>query len=311
MGKIISYGIIILLSIFVIYQIIKERKKEGDRTNAFKLAVPSIIAIAALLFPLLSNGETLSVVYPNVEKYIENNKKLATENHDLKGILARREKEKDELSKKNDSLNKKNFAEIKQIEITKDGLKLPNVDGVVASVNGENYFNESTLNSLSEKEMKYNDNNKTLYIGKESDKVEKVRLEDVTNILYSGDNYQIVGLENSDMDNFKVAGKEIDSGFVLGMSEYQEKGSFVLINLDEDYSNIEFDLGRVDADSDSIDDGNLKLIGDEKIRAQEKINAEETSRHYSFGVRGVKSLKIGIYGSASEYGFYNLILTKK
>lgn len=159
--------------------------------------------------------------------------------------------------------------------------------------------------------MKYNDSSKKLYIGKESDKVEKVRLVDVPNILYSGDNYQIVGLENSDMDSFKVAGKEIDSGFILGMSEYQEKGSFVLINLDKEYSNVEFDLGRVDSDSDSIDDGNLKLIGDDKIRAQEKINAEETSRHYSFGVRGIKSLKIGGYGSSSEFGFYNLILTKK
>lgn len=312
MGEIVSYGIIALLVLVVVFHMRRVHAQErGNLSAVLTIAIPNIVAIAALLFPLLSSGETLSVIYPNVEEYIENNQELTEENADLKALIAKQEKEKSDLSEKNESLNEKNFAEIEPLKLVVNGLENEGTENLIASINGDNYYNESVLKTLSGEEMIYNDEDSTLYIGKEADKVEKVPLEEVSNILYSGENYKVFGLDTDNIEGFKVAGNEINTGFILTTSRYSEKGSFVLINLNDEYSNIEFDFGKVDSDSRYIEDANLKITSDEKVTKQEKINAEVPSHHYSFSVQGVKSLKIALYDSGSEFGFYNMVLTKK
>ncbi|MDH6365646.1 cell division protein FtsB [Enterococcus sp. PF1-24] len=310
-GKILYCAVLIIALVVAVFIYAKNKNDNvhDKHTNGMiTLIVTIIIGLAPVVMTLFSSEATIQVFAPEVEGKIRENDDLKKEVNNLEETIANLEQEKKELKDKNDKLNEKNFAEIIQSKLVVDGLELDGSKKSMAIVDGENYFHEDIFNELVEKNIQYDDEKDKIFVGnKEINEVTKVTLEKVSNVLYDGN-----GLNEYNTDStgtFFVGGNEYSKGFVLEISDYKKDGTYGLFNLDGKFSKIEFCVGKEDS-SYRIDDAKMKVFLDGEIIAEETISAQIPYMHFEFDVKDAKSLKIALFDSESEFGFYDVMLTK-
>lgn len=163
------------------------------------------------------------------------------------------------------------------------------------------------MDSILNKKVNYDLEENKIYVGGADKQITKISLSDSYDLLYGGERF--ISLNDADED-YSVAGKGIDNGFILKDSSFYNKGSYVLMNVEGKYTSIEFDVGKLDSKSDSIEDGKLKIELDGVKKYNEVISAEIATKHYTFDISGTKTLKISVQDSSSKFGFYNVILNK-
>ncbi|EUJ40756.1 hypothetical protein PWEIH_03226 [Listeria weihenstephanensis FSL R9-0317] len=179
-------------------------------------------------------------------------------------------------------------------------------NNVIAAVNDSIYYNEDILKSLIDQELNYDEDAKTIYIGSKSDqKVTKQALSEQYSILYGGENY--TSLENTDED-YHVGGKIINDGFIF--KEYSFGDNIALLNTDTKFTKMEFDIGKLDESTSSLEDAKMKVELSGVQKYQENIRADITSHHYEYDITDATTVKFLISDSRSGFGIYNIIFTK-
>lgn len=294
----------LVLSFYFLWQTTKN--KDEQKSDMLKVGIPLLIPLIAFIFPLFEPKAVTQIIVPELEEKIEENKKLKSEVQELNELIASKDKEQKNASAKIKELNEKNYAELSKAALIQDGLEKKDVKGSVALVNNKTYYEENMLNDLLGESITYNPEEKKIYIGSE-EKITKQSLSEVYSILYNGENMESL---NDAKEEYKVAGKFIDNGFVLGSSKFYEKGSYALMNVDGKYSTIEFDVGCIDGKYGSGKDGKLKIELDGEKKDGGLVEGDIATKHYSFDISGAKTLKINMLDSESNFGFYNVVFQK-
>ncbi|EUJ22709.1 hypothetical protein PGRAN_12194 [Listeria grandensis FSL F6-0971] len=187
-----------------------------------------------------------------------------------------------------------------------NGLLKEDGNTAVANVNDSLYYNEDILKNLIKQELSYNEDTKTLYIGSGGNqKITKQTLAEQYGILYGGENY--TSLEDADED-YHVGGELINDGFVF--KGYSFLNNMALLNTDNQFTKIEFDIGKVDESTSSLEDGKLKIELNGEKKYQENIRADITTHHFEYDITDAKTLKFLLADSDSSFGVYNVIFTK-
>lgn len=285
------------------------RKGEKDKKEIWALLIGQLIPLFALLLPIILPQEGTKVFFPEMEKKITETKQLQEEIKEKDKLISEASMAQKKANEKIDNLNSKNYADLKKVNLVEDGLKVEDQISI-ALVNDSVYINDQALQKMLSQEINYDEDNSTIYIGSQGNKVSKEQLSDDYSLLYSGQSYKSFGNKDHKIpDNYTVAGKELADGFILESSSWQD--SFVLIRLDDKFSSIEFDVSKSDiSEGSNIRDGKLIIDLDGKEKYKETINAQIASQHYQFDTTGTKTLKINISDSPSEFSFYNVIFNK-
>lgn len=302
------YGLVVIVVGMLGYKFYKSEDRNFSKT--VEIFLPMFVALAPILLTILPTEKAIEVAFPDVEKYINRADDLEKENKELSENIVNLQKESTKMKNKNKLLGEKKYAEISDTELVVDGLMVKAKNNLVANVDGDHYYHENILKNVTGKEIQYDDDQNKIFIGnQEINKINKIKFEDVKKLLYSGKNE--INYEEEENDSFLVAGKEQKHGFVLTNSKYSREGSYGLFNLDGKYSKIEFDIGKVDdSNSSYIEDAKMKIFLDNELSEEHKISAELADTHFEIPVNNAKSLKILLTDSGSNFGFYNIVLTK-
>ncbi|MDT2751531.1 MULTISPECIES: hypothetical protein [Enterococcus] len=309
MYKTIIITVIIVSIISSLWGYSRIPNRDKHRREFATLGIGLIIPLFTLIVPLIMPQEGTKIIFPELEKKIEENNKLKKTVEEKDKIILNTTKEKENLSDQVKNLNEKNFAELKSTNLVIDGLK-KDTKGSVALVNNSTYINQDTVQKILDQQTLYDENDETIYIGTKDKKVTKDALEDDYTMLYNGEGYLSLGsMEDSSIKEPKVAGVEMTQGFILEGSRYNDV--YGLFRLDGKYSSIEFDAGMMDnTDAYSIENGVIKLELDDEEKHKDKISTDISSKHYKFDVTDAKTLKIILSDSNTKFGFYNVIFNK-
>lgn len=203
-------------------------------------------------------------------------------------------------------MSKKNFAELSKVALVSDGLPIKDGNNTVASVNGSTYYNEDIVKNLVGEDANFDEDSKTVYIGSESDqKVTKQLLSDQYSMLYGGEHYESL---KEPEEEYHVGGELIKDGFVFESSLFYD--SVALLNTNQKFTKVAFDIGKVDESKGSLEDGKLKVSLNGENKYQETVKADVTSTHYEYDITDVKTLKLELSDSGSAFGVYNMVFTK-
>ena len=311
---VVFLGIILLLifiSMFLFWRLNTRKKNQHEQTESdlikeFSPLIVAYVGIFITALPYLVPEEKVPVFFPEYEDKISEIDELKKENSELKSVIADQTQEKTKLSKKNKDLEEKNYAELTKASLVVDGLAIEDGNNVVADVNDTFYYNEDVLKNFVDQEINYNDEDKTIYIGKKSDqKITKQKLSEQYGILYGGKDYK--SLKDVE-DDYYVGGENIEGGFVINGSTWRE--NFALLNTNNKFIKVEFDVGRTDEPSNSLENGKMKIEFNGEKKHQESIRADITTQHYEYDITNVETLKIALADSNSTFGFYNIVFTK-
>ena len=284
----------------------QHEQTESDLIKEFSPLIVAYVGIFITALPYLVPEEKVPVFFPEYEDKISEIDELKKENSELKSVIADQTQEKTKLSKKNKDLEEKNYAELTKASLVVDGLAIEDGNNVVADVNDTFYYNEDVLKNFVDQEINYNDEDKTIYIGKKSDqKITKQKLSEQYGILYGGKDYK--SLKDVE-DDYYVGGENIEGGFVINGSTWRE--NFALLNTNNKFIKVEFDVGRTDEPSNSLENGKMKIEFNGEKKHQESIRADITTQHYEYDITNVETLKIALADSNSTFGFYNIVFTK-
>lgn len=303
--------VIIVLSVVLFWKFnIKDAsKKEKTATNVIKEFLPLLVAYVAILpaaLPYILPDDRTAVYFPGYEDKIEEVNKLKKENSELKNTIAEQTQEQGKLSEKNKDLSKKNFAELSKVSLVSDGLPIKDGNNAIANVNGSTYYNEDIVKNLVGKEASFDEDSKTVYIGSESDqKVTKQSLSDQYSMLYGGENYE--SLKDPE-EEYHVGGESIKDGFVF--KGYAFAKNIALLNTNNKFTKVAFDIGKVDESKNSLEDGKLKISLNGENKNQETVKADVTSQHFEYDITDVKTLKLELSDTSSAFGVYNMVFTK-
>lgn len=166
------------------------------------------------------NGEEVSLTESELQKQLNSTQnKLDTATEQL-----------NELKSKTENIPE---IEYSNLNLNVNGELLNNYEDGIININGKNYILFNSLNEIIKDEINFQ--NDTLSIGNSKEKI--VDLMEVCPPYDASD-------ENSyKTDSFKMEG-EFYNGFSIKSGYYSE--SYVLVNLKNNFSNIEFDFGHVD-----------------------------------------------------------------
>lgn len=271
--------------------------------------LPIFVALVPVYLTVISPEKAIEVAFPDVEKYINRADDLEKENKELSSNIVNLQKDNTKMKEKNQALGEKKYAEILDTELVVDGLSIKAKNNFLAMVDGENYYQENVLKEVTGKNIQYDEEQNKIFIGNQGiNKVDKVKFEDISKILYDGKSF--TKYDDQKNEPFSVAGNEYESGFVIESSSYNKDGSYGLFNLDNKYSKIEFDVGKAEETFGSIENAKMKIYLDGEMSEQHDVSAEIASTHYEIPVNKTKTLKIVLNDSRSSFGFYNIIFTK-
>ncbi|MBC1606018.1 hypothetical protein HCJ39_14970 [Listeria rocourtiae] len=281
------------------------KKEEGFTKEAAGFIV-AISAFVITAITLILPQEKVSVLFPEYENKISEIENLKKENRELKSAVASEVQEKNNLTKQNKDLAQKNYADINKVSLVVDGLLKEDGNTAIASVNNSLYYNEDVLKNIINQELNYNEDTKTVFIGSKSNqKITKHALSEQYSILYGGENYE--SLDETDED-YHVGGALIKDGFVLNSSSYMS--TTALLNVDNQFTKVGFDIGKIDESTYSLEDGKLKIELNGEKKYQEDIRADITSHHFEYDITDAKTLKFEMADSDSSFGIYNIVFTK-
>jgi len=306
-SKFIIVAIVIVSISLSCWGFLKLNNKDDNKIQMLKILLGQVIPLLALLIPIFMPQEGTKILFPEMEKKIVENQKLRKELEKKDKLISKLNEEKDTVQNKNDDLSKKNYAALKKTTLVYDGLE-QDTQASVSLVNNSVYVNKDTLTDLLKKDVTYNEDSNTLFVGTESEQITKFALSDDYSMLYSGKSYVNLGeTKTKSKDTYEVAGSEIPDGFIIESSKYGD--AYVLIKLDGSYSSIEFDVGKLDSSS-QIEDALMLISLDDEEKNKETINSQIASTHYKFDTTGATTLKIELVDSYSSYGFYNVTFNK-
>lgn len=230
------------------------------------------------------------------------------------------EKDYSELYKQKTNLENQLFNNTQELDETKDKLNQTenelktlskdvtnyeyydmkiNIDGVdknnfvkgFLDIDGREFISFDSLNEIISEDINYEDN--TLYIGHST--AEKVKLLEVCPPYDVSDGYST--------EPFKMNGDLYD-GFSMNLNGTK----YVLVNLKQQYSNLEFDFGHIDGayNYNCI----LNIYLDEKLVQSIEKRPDSMVSHIDIPLNYAKQLKIEFdYGySVGEYGLGNIYL---
>lgn len=304
--------VIVLVSLGIFLYGYSKVKGDGEKgqKDFLALIIGLLLPLFTLLFPIIFPQEGTKILFPEVEKKIEENKKLEKEIAEKDKLISKFNLEEEKLNKKIKDLDEQNYAELIKSDLVIDGLK-KDKQTPIALVNGSVYIESEAVEDIVGQKTDYDELDNRLFIGGKGEKISKEALSDDYSILYSGSNYKSVGNPNDKIeDDYTVAGKELTDGFILKSSSWSE--TYVLIRVDDKYSSIEFDVAKADVSKGSnIKNGKLKIELDGKETEKATVDAQVASQHLKYDISGAKTIKISMTDSTSEFAFYNVVFNKK
>nr|WP_243424304.1 NPCBM/NEW2 domain-containing protein [Gemmiger formicilis] len=126
-----------------------------------------------------------------------------------------------------------------------------------------------------------------------------------TNVLYDGDRYSII--PNNDTEVLTVAGSEYRKGILLNESQYYD--CYVLLNLKNDYSTLQIEIGRLDG-SDKTD-AELEVYLDDELSTTYSISASTPIQTIEIPLNYANSMKLRIVADGTaKYCIVNPVLIK-
>nr|WP_302140948.1 NPCBM/NEW2 domain-containing protein [uncultured Schaedlerella sp.] len=139
-------------------------------------------------------------------------------------------------------------------------------------------------------------------------KSEEIKLsnKNFIDLLYDGKEYKTY--KSSDgSERIKIGGREYTDAFRLG-GGYSKDSAFVLVNLERQYSLVNFEVGRVD--DTTINNINLRIYLDNNLSAEYTIDAQTPLTPLEINLSGATTLKIEMVPEEYDtyYGFINFNL---
>lgn len=189
------------------------------------------------------------------------------------------------------------------IKLVVDGVRVipKDANGTVVEpfvYNGTTYLPVRAIGETLGKEVDWEGNTKTVYIGKIPGKVAANYLEP-----YQGTDYSYYSGDSANY--FSMMGKKYTQGlFLRGWN-----GASGLFNLDGKYASIEFDLGHID--NDGAGSATIYFYVDGKLVQEIEVSGEMQTKHISIPVNYGLQLKIekgnfdyhnAVYGLANLVG---------
>lgn len=225
----------------------------------------------------------------------EMQKQLNTTEDKLNNIQNDLNSKADELNLLKQEINEKKLINVnyKDFQLNNNGeIKNEYKNGIV-NIDGKDYVLFNILNELTNEEIKYEDN--ILYIGNSTNKI--------VDLMSVRPPYDTSGNDTYNINPFKMGGDLYD-GFSIKSGYYSE--SYVLINLKNEFSNLEFDFGHVDGSSNY--ECTLNIYIDEKLIDSIDYKPDSKILHKNIPLNYAEQLKIGVSGNWVEYGFGNIKL---
>lgn len=264
-------------------------------THIFEIGCSGIIGVLLTLgfqyffpqqqeFTFVINGEKVSLTEPQLQEQL----------YSTQEKLNTAEEELNTLKKQSNNVS---TIEYSDFSLNINGESKGDYKNGYVDIDGKKYILYNVLNELLNEEIKYENN--ILYIGHSS--AEVVNLMDVCAP------YDVSSTYLYNTDPFKMSGIQYTNGFTMQSPDKY----YALINLNEKFSELEFDFGHVDGSGDFSATVNIFLDGN-LVKTIEK-NADEYVSHESVNLNYAKQLKIeintGHAGYFGEYGFGNMVLT--
>lgn len=170
------------------------------------------------------------------------------------------------------------------------------------------YISEQAISSLYGKPIIYNDSENVLYFNENSENDDSIMVNLLdTNVLYDGVNHTIY--KPTDGNSFSVGGTTYTSGFDINTRGGNE--GYVLLNLNNTYSSIIFDVGRVDGTDKH--DITLDIYINDEIYQTYNISPDTPSTHFDIPLDYAKSMKLHFrvpHLARESLGFTNIYLKK-
>ncbi len=183
------------------------------------------------------------------------------------------------------------------IKLVVDGVQVTPKDANGAVVepfvyNGTTYLPVRAIGEALGKEVDWDGNTRTVYVGKVPGKVSENYLEPYETS-YSVDVY-----EDSATSHFTMMGKKYSQGLVIGIY-----GDYGYYNLDGKYSSIEFDVGHVDGDGTEA--STIYIYIDGTVAKEIEVTGDMQTKHISIPVNYGLQMKI-VKDGFGAYGLANL-----
>jgi len=158
-------------------------------------------------------------------------------------------------------------------------------------IDGREFIAFETLNKIINEEVNYTDN--VLYIGHSTGK--KVDLMDVC------PPYDVSNNDYYSTESFEMTGKTYNGFSMVSMGT-----NYVLVNLDGQYSKIEFDFGHIDGASKY--DCTLNIYLDDKLEKTIEQKADSNISHIIIPLNYANHLKFEFNSILTQYGLGNIKL---
>lgn len=218
--------------------ILSYKNKEDHKLQTVLLLI--VTAVVGMGTILTSLPTTIEVMVPEIQELTKKNDDLEQQNKKLRQQIVDKDSELQEKNEESKALKQSmiNNAVFWEYELYYKGEKLiSNVAESVAEVNGQLYFSQYVLESLTDEKVNTDSDNKILYLGKYPEKT--------TELLQACEPYDISdGVEMGKDDPFKIQSKTYAEGIRL-TARYDELRS-ISFNLEGKYTQLSFNIGHID-----------------------------------------------------------------
>lgn len=244
--KVIVGTALIICGIITINAVRKVDNRDKMKVKLEAIAI--IVEIAAGICALASLSPTMiKIMIPEQEKVYQEKEKLKEENIELKESLVHKDKKimNQETKLKELKSSMKDNAEFLSYKLyyNDDEIKINNTTSI-ANINEKLYFSDDVLSSILESDVKKDEENELIYIGKYPDKT--VSFLDVCKY-YDNDYFFSLGKETP----FEIRGVSYSNGFTMRLEGSNTHS--VTFNLKGKYTELVFKAGHVDnTDMDSM-----------------------------------------------------------
>lgn len=291
--KTIIVGVIVPIVAAVIGGVIGQRAESRNIINRVENTIANVTGDNA--------NVTINDIGDFLEEY-ENTKNRSSELEKLNNEL------KEECSEYKQELQDKQVVVYYDPTLVKDSIPIPcNSPNNVAYINDRLYISEQAISLLCDKPIKYSRPDNILFSNDlEEDTSIMVNLLD-TNILYDGENYTIYKPSNG--NSFSIGGVKYTSGFDINTSGGNQ--GYVLFNLNNEYSLISFDTGRIDGTDKQ--DITLDVFLNDEFYETYNISSDTPITHIEIPLNYASNMKLYFhvtYSAWESLGFTNIYLKK-
>lgn len=236
-----------------------------------------------------------------IHKYEEPKKLSET----LKENIGKLQKENIYLNQENEKLNKK--VANRQVNVQYigssfiiNGIK-KNIDSIrpIAIIGDKIYLSKDSVEKIFNEEISIDPQNGLTTIGSNKD--------NITSLMDICPPYQYhYGKKYSENEYFSMSGHKYNNGFIL-RAGHVWKG-FALINLQNKYSSITFEVGHID-ETDMFNKGpKLYAFVDGKAILEKYIAEDRIAQKITIPLNYASELKLQVIDGGGDYGFANLLL---